>query len=204
MCVIGRRCQLGYQLSLNPLSCLLIRSSRFHITKRPKPQQLPHRLRTAKASLMSPTYRAVDIERPDAEPVRIAFVDHPSSSSHAPPKATILLIHGFPQTSYQFHHVLPLLAEKGYRCIAPDYRGAGRSSKHHTDSRKTTMAADMVALLDRLAITEPIHVVGHDIGGMVAFALASRHPERVRSVCWGECPLSGTTTYQRDRMDHAV
>jgi hypothetical protein len=119
MCVIGRRCQLGYQLSLNPLSCLLIRSSRFHITKRPKPQQLPHRLRTAKASLMSPTYRAVDIERPDAEPVRIAFVDHPSSSSHAPPKATILLIHGFPQTSYQFHHVLPLLAEKGYRCIAP-------------------------------------------------------------------------------------
>jgi pimeloyl-ACP methyl ester carboxylesterase len=153
---------------------------------------------------MSPTYRAVDIERPDAEPVRFAFVDHPSSSSHAPPKATILLIHGFPQTSYQFRHVLPLLAEKGYRCIAPDYRGAGRSSKHHTDFRKTTMAADMVALLDRLAITEPIHVVGHDIGGMVAFALASRHPERVRSVCWGECPLSGTTTYQRDRMDHAV
>jgi pimeloyl-ACP methyl ester carboxylesterase len=66
------------------------------------------------------------------------------------------------------------------------------------------MAADMIALLDKLAITEPIHIIGHDIGGMVAFALASRFPERIRSVCWGECPLPGTTAYQRDRTDHAV
>jgi pimeloyl-ACP methyl ester carboxylesterase len=39
---------------------------------------------------------------------------------------------------------------------------------------------------------------------MVAFALASRFPERVRSVCWGECPLPGTSTYHRDRTEHAV
>jgi pimeloyl-ACP methyl ester carboxylesterase len=153
---------------------------------------------------MSSTYRALDIERPDAEPVRIAFLDYPPSSSHASLQAPILLLHGFPQTSHQFRHVLPLLAAQGYRCIAPDYRGAGRSSKHHTDFRKTTMAADMIALLDKLDITETIHVIGHDIGGMIAYALASRFPERVRSVSWGECPLPGTATYQRDRTDHAV
>jgi pimeloyl-ACP methyl ester carboxylesterase len=105
----------------------------------------------------------MDIQGTDAEPVRIAFLDHPPSSSHASPKATILLIHGFPQTSHQFRHVLPLLAEQGYRCIAPDYRGAGRSSKNHTDFCKTTMAADMIALLDKLDIAEPVHVIGHSV-----------------------------------------
>jgi pimeloyl-ACP methyl ester carboxylesterase len=155
-------------------------------------------------SMMTPTYRALDIERTDGEPIRIAFLDHPPSPNNSSPKATILLLHGFPQTSYQFRHVLPLLAEEGYRCIAPDYRGAGHSSKEHTDFRKTTMAADMVALLDELAITERVHLIGHDIGGMVAFALASRFPERVRSVCWGECPLPGTSSYRRDRSEHAV
>ena len=153
---------------------------------------------------MAATYHALDIVGADAEPVRIAFLDHPSPPNHPSPKATILLIHGFPQTSHQFRHILPLLASQGNRCIAPDYRGAGRSSKAHKDFRKTTLAADLIALLDKLDITERVSVIGHDIGGMVAFALASRYPERVRSVCWGECPLPGTRTYQRDRTENAV
>lgn len=66
------------------------------------------------------------------------------------------------------------------------------------------MAADMLALLDTLAITEPVHVLGHDIGGMIAFALASRHHERVRSICWGECPLPGTSAYERSKTEDAV
>jgi pimeloyl-ACP methyl ester carboxylesterase len=148
------------------------------------------------------SYLAISIQGLDKEPIRIAYLDHPATSS--PPKAVILLLHGFPQTSHQFRHVLPLLAKEGHRCIAPDYRGAGRSSTNHQDFRKTTMAADMVALLDELAITDPVHVIGHDIGGMIAFALASRHPERVRSVCWGECPLPGTDAYYRDKTDNAV
>jgi pimeloyl-ACP methyl ester carboxylesterase len=149
-------------------------------------------------------YRAVEIQGLDGESVRIAYQDHPPSPPSSTPKAPILLLHGFPQTSYQFRHVLPLLAKEGYRCIAPDYRGAGRSSTNHTDFRKTTMANDMLALLDSLSITEPVHVIGHDIGGMIAFALASRHSEHVRSVCWGECPLPGTDAYRRDRTDNAV
>lgn len=119
-------------------------------------------------------------------------------------KATILLVHGFPQTSYQFRHALPLLAAEGYRCIAPDYRGAGGSSKSEMDFSKATMADDIIQLLESLHITEPIHLVGHDIGGMIAFLLAHRYPNLVKSVCWGECPLPGTRTYYRDRTEHAV
>lgn len=151
---------------------------------------------------MPSAYRAIDLEGPDSEAVRIAYLDHPASTH--PEKGTILLLHGFPQTSHQYRHVIPPLANAGYRCLAPNYRGAGRSSTNHTDFRKTTMAADLLALLDALAITDPIHVVGHDIGGMVAFTLASRHPLRVRSVVWGECPLPGTTTYERELTDNAV
>lgn len=66
------------------------------------------------------------------------------------------------------------------------------------------MAADIVYLLDHLNITEAVHVVGHDIGGMIAYAFASRYPDRTASVNWGECPLPGTQVYNEDRMSHAV
>ncbi|GAB1738683.1 hypothetical protein NU219Hw_g3480t1 [Hortaea werneckii] len=116
-------------------------------------------------------------------------------------RGAIVLIHGFPQTSYQFRHVLPLLAAKGFRCIAPDYRGAGNSSKPNDSFDKATMTQDILQLLEVLGITERIHLLGHDIGGMVAFAFAHKYLERLKSVCWGECPLPGTQTYYRDKQD---
>lgn len=66
------------------------------------------------------------------------------------------------------------------------------------------MAADMIALLDHLRIKESVHVVGHDIGGKIAYALASRFPDRVRSVIWGENILPGTSIYQASRGENAV
>ncbi|KAI4613309.1 uncharacterized protein J4E87_009956 [Alternaria ethzedia] len=112
-------------------------------------------------------------------------------------KGVILLIHGFPQTSYQFRHVITPLSEVGYRVIAPDYRGAGQSSKPLTGYQKTQMAEDLHILVqEHFGIKEKIHVVGHDIGGMIAFAYASRYPEDVASVIWGECPLPGTSCYE--------
>lgn len=73
------------------------------------------------------------------------------------------------------------------------------SSKPERGYEKASMAEDMFAMLDYLDIHEPVHVVGHDIGGMIAFAMASRRSERVRSVCWGECHLPGTRAYEEDR-----
>ncbi|KAI1852036.1 hypothetical protein JX265_008159 [Neoarthrinium moseri] len=154
---------------------------------------------------MSLQHLSANITLRDATRLRIAYYDHTAPRDDET-KGVILFLHGFPQTSFQFRYVLPLVANHGYRCIAPDYRGAGGSSKpgfgaSSGDFRKSTMAADMITLLDAIGITEPVHVVGHDIGGMVAFALASRWPERVRSVCWGECPLPGTKAYRDDMSE---
>ena len=134
-------------------------------------------------------------------PIRIAYIDCPSPKSE---KGVIVLLHGFPQTSYQFHHVITPFAMAGYRVIAPDYRGAGASSKPASGFTKSIMAKDILLLLDNLQITERVHVVGHDIGGMIAYALASRYPSRVASVVWGECPLPGTTVYTVNKTTHAV
>ncbi|KAH7177047.1 hypothetical protein EDB81DRAFT_875825 [Dactylonectria macrodidyma] len=58
--------------------------------------------------------------------LRIAYLDHQSESQA---KGVIALIHGFPQTAYQLRKVINPLATAGYRVVAPDYQGAGLSSK---------------------------------------------------------------------------
>ncbi|KAK3114800.1 hypothetical protein LTR53_006496 [Teratosphaeriaceae sp. CCFEE 6253] len=135
-----------------------------------------------------------------SEAIRLAYRDVKPTGDQ---RGTIVLIHGFPQTSYQFRHIMPLLAAEGYRCVAPDYRGAGKSSLA-SDFTKRAMADDVVKLLDKLDINEPVHLVGHDIGGMVAFAFARQYPDRLKTVCWGECPLPGTQAYYRARTEHVV
>ncbi|EKG21383.1 Alpha/beta hydrolase fold-1 [Macrophomina phaseolina MS6] len=133
--------------------------------------------------------------------VRIAYIDcHPPPSS-LPERGTLLLIHGFPQTSYQFRHVIEPLSSAGYRVVVPDYRGAGRSSRPDGAFTKTVMAADLSYLVhSHLGIRQSVHVVGHDIGGMVAHAYASRYPDYCASVILGECPLPGTDVYEKHKM----
>lgn len=129
--------------------------------------------------------------------VTLHYIDCPPPP-HTTAKGTILLIHGFPETSYQFRHVITPLSDAGYRVIAPDYRGAGHSSHPRDGYTKSVMAADIHTLLTRhLAITQPVHVVGHDIGGMIAHAYASRFASDTASVSWGECPLPGTDAYEK-------
>ena len=137
--------------------------------------------------------------------VRIHYIScppSPSSTSSSKKKGTILIIHGFPQTSHQFRHVITPLSEAGYHVLAPDYRGAGDSSKPRSGYTKAVMAADLHELLtSHLDIHEKVHVVGHDIGGMIAYAYASRFPDSTASVAWGECPLPGTAQYEKLKHD---
>ena len=113
-------------------------------------------------------------------------------------KGAILLVHGFPQTSHQFRHVIKPLADSGYHVIAPDYRGAGQSSKPTSGYEKSQMAEDLFTLVhDHIGIKGKIHVVGHDIGGMIAFAYASKYPKHVASLIWGECPLPGSNFFDQ-------
>jgi pimeloyl-ACP methyl ester carboxylesterase len=92
----------------------------------------------------------------------------------------VLLIHGFPDTSALWEPQLALLTQAGYRAIAPDMRGRGRTEQpaNVDDYALRHIVADMLALLDALDI-ERAHVVGHDWGAAVAWLLAGLHPERV-------------------------
>jgi pimeloyl-ACP methyl ester carboxylesterase len=87
-----------------------------------------------------------------------------------PTLGTILLIHGFPQTSYQFRHVITPLSDAGYVVIDPDYRGAGRSSKPHVEAERgfnmEVMARDLRELVLKVGSEQErakLHVVGHDM-----------------------------------------
>lgn len=108
-----------------------------------------------------------------------------------------MLIHGWPQTWYQFRRVITPLADAGYFIIAPDYRGAGASAKPLTGYTKDVMARDLHTLVTKvLGIKEKIHIVGHDIGGMIAHAYTTQFPDAVESVCWGECGLPGSKAFE--------
>lgn len=119
---------------------------------------------------MTETTASVGASTPSG-PVRIFYKDaRPTTSSSTKPPV-ILLIHGFPETSHQFRHAIPLLTKAGYRVIAPDYRGAGYSSKPPVGNQpganytKKLCAQDLHELLHvTLGIKEKYHVVGHDIG----------------------------------------
>lgn len=112
----------------------------------------------------------------------------------------MLLIHGFPETSHQYRHVLVPLARAGYRVLAPDYRGHGYSSKPADGYTKAILAQDLHKLVtEHLDIKEKIHIVGHDIGAMIAHAYVSQFSSHVASISWGECPLPGTRFYEESK-----
>jgi epoxide hydrolase 4 len=93
---------------------------------------------------------------------------------------SVLLLHGFPDTSLGFVDLCEALAARGYRAIAPDLRGYGLSDKPEglESYRASALLADLVALI-RWAGAEKVAVVGHDWGGTLAYCLASEHPELV-------------------------
>jgi pimeloyl-ACP methyl ester carboxylesterase len=92
----------------------------------------------------------------------------------------VLLIHGFPDSSVLWRHQVPALTEAGFRTVAPDLRGFGESGKPDavSDYAVGRAVGDMVAILDALDI-ERAHVVGHDWGAGVAWAMALLAPDRV-------------------------
>ena len=109
---------------------------------------------------------------------------------------TMVLLHGYPQTWWEWRHAIPVFAQAGFRVIAPDYRGAGGSSKPPAGYDKRTMAADIEQLLrQHLNVRNPVVMVGHDIGMMVAYAFASSFPKNVERLVLMEAPIPGTAAY---------
>ena len=96
-----------------------------------------------------------------------------------PSAPSVLLLHGYPQTWYEWRHTMPALAEAGFYAIAPDMRGLGDSSVPLAGYDKKTVAADIWALTSGVLGLERLAVIGHDWGGPVAFAFTAAHRQAV-------------------------
>jgi pimeloyl-ACP methyl ester carboxylesterase len=90
----------------------------------------------------------------------------------------VVLLHGWPQTWYEWHKVMPALA-KNYTVIAPDLRGLGDSSKPLSGYDGNTTAEDIYQLLSKLGLDQKIYLVGHDVGVLTAYSYAASHPNNV-------------------------
>ena len=101
----------------------------------------------------------------------------------------LVLLHGWPQTWYEWYPLLPALAEH-YTVIAPDMRGFGASAKPPTGYDTGTLADDIHQLVRQLGFGR-IRLVGHDIGLMVAYAYAAAHPQEVHRLVLLDAPIPG-------------
>jgi pimeloyl-ACP methyl ester carboxylesterase len=101
----------------------------------------------------------------------------------------ILLVHGFPESWWAFHKVIPLLASR-HRVFAVDLRGFGDSSPADAEFDSATAAEDLHRLIAHLGVG-PVHLAGQDISGGTVFRLAATHPEDVLSFTAIEMGLAG-------------
>jgi pimeloyl-ACP methyl ester carboxylesterase len=92
----------------------------------------------------------------------------------------VVLLHGFPESWWTWHRVIPGLIAAGFRVVAVDQRGYNLSDRPDGVAayRIERLVADVVGVLDGLGIARA-HVVGHDWGGMIAWAFAMAHPDRL-------------------------
>ncbi|MFL6422781.1 MAG: alpha/beta fold hydrolase [Nitrososphaeraceae archaeon] len=101
----------------------------------------------------------------------------------------VVLLHGWPETWYAWHKVMPALA-KSYTVIAPDLRGLGDSSKPPTGYDGKTVAEDIHQLVTQLGF-KTIFLVGHDWGTQVAYSYAAAHPAEVKRLAVMELTIPG-------------
>ena len=90
----------------------------------------------------------------------------------------IVLLHGWPETWYEWRHIIPELIVNNFTVIAPDMRGLGDSEKPQTGYDKKTLADDIYQLVKKLGYNK-VYVAAHDWGGPVAYSYAAAHPEGV-------------------------
>jgi pimeloyl-ACP methyl ester carboxylesterase len=117
----------------------------------------------------------------------------------------VVLLHGFPQDSSAWDGVAPALHQHGLRTLAPDQRGCSPMARPRRRSayRLREVTDDVLALLDAADLASA-HVVGHDWGGAVAWALGAWHPERVRTLTVLSVPHPGAMTKALVTSDQAL
>jgi len=137
-----------------------------------------------------PAPRSIQVSSASAtEPIHLSVHEQGEGTA-------VVFSHGFPELAYSWRHQLPALAAAGFRAIAPDQRGYGASSRPERISAYglRDLCGDLAGLLDALEIEKAVFV-GHDWGGMVAWAMPVLYPERtlgVVGVCTPYLSMRGT------------
>ncbi|WP_116952968.1 alpha/beta fold hydrolase [Jiangella endophytica] len=127
---------------------------------------------------MSVTHHTADVNG-----TRLHYVSAGASGS------PILLVHGFPETWWAFHRLIPRLAAT-HRVFAADLRGFGDSSAADDAYDSATAAGDLHGLIEHLGVG-PVHVTGQDIAGGAVYRLVTGHPDDVLSLTAIELGLAG-------------
>ena len=104
----------------------------------------------------------------------------------------LLLIGGWPQTWHAWRHVIPPLA-KAHDVIVAEARGFGQSDKPAGGYDLTTVAREMVGLMNRLGHRGPFALAGHDVGAWIAYAMAADFPARVTRLALLDGAIPGVT-----------
>ena len=102
----------------------------------------------------------------------------------------VVLLHGWPETSYEWRHIIPELIANNYTVITPDMRGLGDSEKPQTGYDTKTLADDIYQLVKKLGYSK-ISLVAHDWGGPVAYSYAAAHPNDVNKIVMLDTLLPG-------------
>ena len=105
----------------------------------------------------------------------------------------VVLVHGWPQTWYEWHKIMPALA-KNYTVVAIDLRGIGASSKPSTGNDGNTRAEDIYQLISQLGF-QKIYLVAHDVGVNTAYPFAAMHPNNVSKLVILDAGVRGFTAY---------
>jgi pimeloyl-ACP methyl ester carboxylesterase len=121
--------------------------------------------------------------RADVHGAQLHFVSAGSTGS------PILLVHGWPETWWAFHQVIPMLAAT-HRVFAVDLRGFGDSSAADGHYDDAAAAGDLHDLVEQLGLG-PVHVLCQDISGGLGFRFAATHPDDVLSFTAVETTLAG-------------
>jgi pimeloyl-ACP methyl ester carboxylesterase len=111
----------------------------------------------------------------------------------------VVLVHGFGTTGDMWAPLAAQLAER-HTVVVPDIRGLGLSSRPETGYEKATQAADIAGVLDALDLRDA-DFVSHDIGTTVAFAFATRYPDRMKHWVAAEAPLPGVGPWEQIAQD---
>jgi len=139
--------------------------------------------------------------------LNVHYLEASKNNYNVSEKPTALLLHGFPELSFSWRKIIPVLAKEGFRVIAPDMRGYGLTTggnKHYSEDiseyRLLSLATDILSLLSALKIKKIDLLVGHDAGSSVAGLSALIRPDIFKSVVMMSAPYTGAPKIENDLL----